>query len=441
MASGALAAPPLSVELEGPPPPAPRFPPPAAGAVHGVLPSGWFLDSSGDLASPADLGALYEGATGGADLGGLACDVKSTSLPLAFAAGSVSGLTWAPSNGDRFFAPLPPGGPPVRTVKAKVYKSNTADKDPLQETVLAVVTVGLSLLRLTPDYVATLTVTTRGPGPWKATLGGLTLECRGVARADVERAAAPLLPKLAACASLDCLRPAAALLGPWDERVKALAQGVVDAGAREAAEARRRATTDLRTMTVLDARLGCGGRCALLTLRNDSAAPRALPTSLRALDAAGRELEAREDGFAQPIRPGATATRRLQLDPPGGTQVLGPVALFVEDRTAVIPVPGAGRVADVLLSLGPPRCAVVEGAPVVTLPVGFERFGPGSPGSLRAVFADGEDAWVSAWRLFDVPPLQPSHAEVTAKPDRKTCALPTAVTVEGDEHTAVLLVR
>lgn len=436
----ALAAPPLCAELEGPPPLAPRFPP-SLEQPHGVLPSDWFLDASGTLSAPPNLDALYDQASGGAELGGLACDVDSTSLPLAFASGTVSGLPWTLSGGLRFFAPLPPAPPGVRTVKAELYKSNTAGKDPVEETILAVVTVGISLARLTPDLVATLSLTTRGAGPWRSKAGGLTLECRGVARADVERAAATLLPTLAACTSLACVSPGASLLGPWDERVKVLAQGVVDAGARRAADARRRATSDLRTLTVLDARLGCAGRCALLTVKNDSAAPRPLPGGLQALDAAGRELRASEDGFPAPIRPGATVTRRVQLDAPEGTRVVGPVALLVDDRTAVIPVPGVARASDVLLSLGPPRCALVDGTPAVSLPMDVERYGRGTPSSLHAVFPDGEDVWVSTWHLFDGPMLRPTHTEATVKLDGKQCALPTAITVDGDATTAVILMR
>ena len=117
------------------------------------------------------------------------------------------------------------------------------------------------------------------------------------------------------------------------------------------------------------------------------------------------------------------------------------MALTVEDRTVVIPVPGVGRVDDVVLSFGAPRCELVEGAPTVTLPLELERYGRRTPRTLHAVFPDGENVWVSAWRLFDAPELHPSQAQPTVKLGRKTCALPSAVTVDGDANTAVILVR
>lgn len=336
-----LAAAPLAAELDGPPPPAARV----AWTPAAVVPANWYLDD-GVLDSSRFARTLFEASAGGPQgpVVGLACQLTAPpSFWLARLELRAPGLPWPVlATDDVLYVPRVPTGPP----RVQVWRDNTHDKDVVGEVVLGVMTLGLSVLRLNPTHVATLS-----PGG----KGSFRLACRPVGEASVDAVLASdawTQP----CKARSCVAEEAALRGPTHPEVKAHAQAQWDAGAAEAARWRRQARWALSSLTIT-AVSHCGPRCVRLTVRNDAPAPQALFFAGDGLDANGEGVHFDFDGFPNPLPAGATKTfrasvRRLRDD---GAPTF-PVVLRTHDDFWFEPVPGSFQLGTSRYTFGEQRC-------------------------------------------------------------------------------------
>lgn len=337
-----LAASPLAAELDGPPALAPRV----AWTPTATVPADWFLDD-GDLDSSAFARTLFaasEAGPAGVPVG-LACEVTTpATFYLARLELRAKGVPWPVIATDTFvYVPVVPAGPP----RVGVWRDNTHDKDVVGEVILGVMTLGLSVLRLNPTHVATLT-----PGG----KGAFRLACRTVGEASVEAVLAS--PQWAErCKARACHRDEAALRGPTHPEVRAHVQAAWDASAVKAAQWRRDARWALSSLAVT-AVTHCGPRCVRLTLRNDAPAAQALFFGSEGLDANGDGVHFDFDGFPDPLPAGATKTyrasvRRLRED--GAPEF--PVVLRTNDDLWFERVPGTIVRGGTAFTFGEQRCA------------------------------------------------------------------------------------
>lgn len=364
-----LAVSPLAAELDGPPAPAPRV----AWTPTATVPADWFLDD-GDLDSSAFAHTLFAASASGPAGApvGLACEVTTpASFYLARLELRAKGVPWPVVATDSFvYVPVVPAGPP----RVGVWRDNTHDKDVVGEVILGVMTLGLSVLRLNPTHVTTLT-----PGG----KGAFRLACRTVGEASVDAVLASPQWK-ERCGARACHRDEAALRGPSHPDVRAHVQAAWDADAVKAAQWRRDARWALASLTVTGV-AHCGPRCVRLTLRNDAPAPQPPFSSSEGLDANGEAVHFDFDGFPRPLGAGETKTlrasvRRLRDDgPPAFPVVLRTWEDFWFER-----VPGSFQRRGHAFTFGEQRC---EGT-TVRLAVDASR-NAGSAAPDFAVLADG----------------------------------------------------
>lgn len=339
-----VAAAPLAVELEGPPEPAARV----AWTPTAVVPRDWYLDD-GVLDSSRFARTLFEASAAGPQGTpvGLACAVTTPpTFWLARLELRAPGLPWPVMATDEFlYVPRVPAGPP----RVQVWRDNTHDKDVVGEIVLGVMTLGLSVLRLNPTHVAT--VSPGGKGPFR-------LACRPVGEASVDAVLASdaWTQTCKAPPSRSCVGAEAVLRGPTHPEVQAHVQALYDASAAEAARWRRDARWALSSLT-LTAVTHCGPRCVRLTVRNDAPAPQALFFASDGLDANGEGVHFVFDGFPRPLPAGATKTfrasvRRLRDDGPPTF----PVVLRTHDDFWFARVPGTVQLGGSRYTFGAQRC-------------------------------------------------------------------------------------
>lgn len=379
-----LAAAPLTAELNGPPAPAPRV----AWAATATVAKDWFLDD-GTLRSSRFAQTLFTASAGG-PVGapvGLACELSAPStFSLARLELRAKGVPWPVLATDDFvYVPVVPAGPP----RVGVWRDNTHDKDVVGEIVLGVMTLGLSVLRLNPTHVATVT-----PGG----KGAFRVACRTVGEASVEDVLASRAWAEACKPPRSCLDEEAALRGPSHPAVQARMQAVSDAAAQKAAQWRRDARWALSSLTIT-AVTHCGPRCVRLTIRNDAPAEQALFYGSEGLDANGDGVHFDFDGFPDPLPAGATRTLRAsvrRLSDDGAP--LFPVVLSTNDDRWFERVPGTFVRGGTRITFGEQRCedgtvrialdGVHDARSYVTPDFGV--LGDGSTSHLRLPFFDSE---------------------------------------------------
>lgn len=326
-------APPISEELAGAPEPTLRL---AGDVPRGVVPPKWYLEDDG-LQSADASETLFDASKGGphGPVVGTACQLTSPdTFHLSHITLTPKEAPWRVYSGtETAYLPIVLRAPP----RLAIWRDETHDKDVVGEIVFGFISAGISLLRLTPTYITTVSPPPRG----KARSGNFSAECRAVGQDTVDAVVAAAQQKrTSVCDALSCLRDDVALLGPDHPSVVERAQAIVDAGAREAAQWRSLAKWKHRSYEVLDV-THCGPTCVKVTIKNTAVVPHPPPHFDDGLDALGRPVELLVD-FSDRIAPGKTRVLRLtvSLDFRHERPATFPVVLRSRDDFWSHPVPG-----------------------------------------------------------------------------------------------------
>lgn len=371
-----LATPPVDDSLVGAPPTNPPLSADDDGPV--TLPPRWYLERDWfeTTAWSAELFASRTPAIT-APSAGVACELTT---PDSFALSRHELRTadfpvsvMAPA--EHVFVPTQ--GHALSRPRLEVWRSETANADPVGEVILGVMTAGLSLLRLTPTLVAT--IAPEGKGPFRA-------HCHAVSPEAVDAVIASDRFKTwcAKAAGWACVHELAALKGLHDPDVLARAQLIVRHARAEARQWRAQSTWQLSSLTVLGVE-HCGATCLKMKVRNDAPFPQELFHANAALDADGAMVLFDFDGFPQPIPAGQTRTLRATAKRADGSAPTFPVVVRNDEDVWFARVPGATVHLGFAMTLGASRC---EGTDVL-VPVTTQRLAGGESPFFDAWFADG----------------------------------------------------